>query len=275
MDDQQLRERIHQDLLTLVDTTLADEEVGPGLNKLLVTSGIGVEELKQEVLSYTLAKGVDEYQNEQYRKVVARLTLHFHNLVQGTYHRQRHALVSSFLEQVKPMHLMDVGYGVPGPYLIPYLRSNLSAVATLADQDPTAEETARLIISNADPKLLERIKFSVYDMNTQEYPGDADVYLYLDSIEHTKNPTEYLKMMVEKAKADSHFIFSIPVCLMKGLEGFHYDEWLSDEAAREWVKASGLSIVSEGVAMPNPAVDYFAELVPGGYHNSLILAKKP
>ncbi len=271
--DNQLRKRIRNDLLQLVDNTLTDKSAGPKIKGLLEDTGISIDELRREVLAYTLAKGLDEYKNEQYRKIVAKITLHFHNLVKGTYHQKRHGLVLSFLNKVRPKHLMDIGYGVPGPYLIPYLQSNQEATATLADQDPSAEEVARKIISNEAPELLRRVKFAVYNMDTQEYPGDADVYLFLDSIEHTKNPTEYLKMIVKKSRAGTYFIFSIPICKMRDLEGFHYDEWLNDEDARKWLRNAGLKIVEEGLAFPNPAVDYFAELTEGGYHNILILAQ--
>ncbi|MEK7610312.1 MAG: hypothetical protein AAB468_01000 [Patescibacteria group bacterium] len=269
-----LRERIHQDLLNLVDNTLADAEIGPGIKKLLSALGVTVDELKKEVLAYTLAKGVSEYHNDQYQKNVARLTLYFHNLVRGTYHRRRHEFVSAFLNRIKPKTLMDVGFGVPGPYLLPYLQNNPGATAILADQDPSAEDTARVIMSSINPELLKQVKFIVYDMNTQEYPGDVEAYLHLDSVEHTKNPTEYLRKMVRAARLGSHFIFSIPVCSMKGLEGFHYYEWLTDVEVLKWLEEAGLFIKDSGAAIPNFAVDYFVELVEGGYHNFMVLAQK-
>lgn len=270
----ELRQKIHQDLLRLVDTTLADQEVGPKIQKLMEFFRVDADTLKQEVLSYTLDKGVDGYVNDRYRKIASRLTLFFHNIVRGTYHAKRHELVLSFLRQIKANKLMDIGYGVPGPYLLTYLAENPEAIITLADQDQSAEEFARGVFLVENPELLERVDFRTYDMNTEDYPGDAEVYIYLDSIEHTKRPTEYLHKMVKEVKTGSYFIFSIPICPMTGLEGFHFAEWLTDDDAREWVQDAGLKIMGERAAHPNPEVDYFAELVEGGYHNYLVLGQK-
>ena len=272
--DRVLRERIHDDLLKLVDDTLSHPTIGPKIKNLLSIFHVGVDELKQEVLSYTLNKGERGYENDRYRKKVARLTLHFHNLVEGTYHQERHRLVASFLEQAMPKHFLDIGYGVPGAYLFSYLRKNLEATVGLLDQDPTAEEFARIVIENEAPELLSRVRFQIYDMNSELYPGDADAYLYLDSIEHTKRPTEYLHKIVVESRSGNHFIFSLPICNMKGLEGFHFAEWLADGDARKWVEDAGLRVVVDGVAYPNPVVDYFAELNDGGYHNYLVLSRK-
>ncbi len=274
MIEDNLRKRIHDDLVDLVDKTLEDEEIGARLKELMRHFGITSDALKTEVLSYTLDKGEKGYVNDRYQQTVARLTLLFHNLVKGTYHRKRHELVLSFLQKIDVTALLDVGYGVPGSYLLAYLQRKPEATAILADQDALAADFAKDVISIEDKKLLERIEFMTYDMNMSPYPGNAEVYIYLDSIEHTVHPTEYLKRLVEKAPRESYFIFSIPICSMDGLEGFHYAEWLKDEDARIWVQDAGLKVIDAGTAYPNPDVDYFAELVQGGYHNCLVLAQK-
>lgn len=269
-----LREKIRTGLINLVDKTLEDKDVGPDLLHLMKIFNIPKELLVEEVLAYTLGKGVDEYKNKHYQKLAARLTLHFHNLVKETYHRKRQDIILSFLRKIKPNHIIDIGYGTPAPYFLSYMSENQNATATLADQDPSAEEFAREILLNKNPNVLERTKFTVYDMDSGEYPEDANMYIYLDSIEHTQKPTEYLNKMVKSASIGSYFVFSIPICSMKGLENFHYYEWLTDGESRNWITASGLKILDEDVVYPNPEVDYFAELVEGGYHNHLVLAQK-
>jgi hypothetical protein len=269
-----LKERIREDLLKLVYTTLSDEKVGPRINSLMDELGVSAEDLKQEVLAYTLDKAESNYDNAQYQKLVARLTLYFHNLVPGSYHTERQEVIYSFLEKADPAVFMDVGYGVPGLYLTKYLSLYGNKKAILLDQDPSAETFSRKMINFEFPHLQTQIEYRVYDMDSQEFPGDSDVYLYLDSIEHTRKPTEYLNMLVHEAKRKSYFIFSIPICPMKGLEGFHYAEWLSDRQAREWVENSGLCVTKEKVIHPNPNVDFFAELGSGKYHNYLVLGKK-
>jgi SAM-dependent methyltransferase len=274
VDDKALREKIHNGLVNLVNITLEDKDVGPDLHKLMETFRISKEELTKEVLAYTLGKGVDEYENKHYQNLAARLTLYFHNVVKETYHRKRQEIILNFLRKVNPKHIIDVGYGTPAPYLLEYMSENKEMTATLADQDPSANEFAKEIIKNKNPEFLNRINFKVYDMDAQEYPEDADVYLYLDSIEHTNNPTEYFHKITAQMPKGSHFILSMPVCSMKGLENFHYDEWLTDEESREWIREGGLEIIAEDVVYPNMKVDFFAELVEGGYHNHLVLAKK-
>lgn len=275
VENKKIRDRIHNGLINLVDTTLEDKDIGSDLHKLMEAFKISKDELTKEVLAYTLGKGVDEYENKHYQNLAARLTLYFHNVVKGTYHRQRQEIILNFLKKIKPKHMIDVGYGTPAPYLLEYMSENRDMTVTLADQDPGANEFAKEIIKNKNPELLTRVKFKVYDMDKQEYPEDADVYLYLDSIEHTKNPTEYFHKVTTRIPEGSYFILSMPVCSMKGLENFHYDEWLTDEESRNWIKNGGLDIIDEEVVYPNMKVDFFAELVEGGYHNHLVLARKP
>lgn len=275
MDNSELRKSIHNKLVNLVRKTLEDKDVGYELYQLMNIFGISEADLTKEILAYNLGKGVDEYENKHYQQLVARLTLHFHNLVKETYHRKRQAIILGFLRKVNPRHIIDVGYGTPAPYLLQYMLENQDMTVTLADQDSGANEFAEEIIRNKNPELLTRVNFKVYDMDTQEYPEDADVYLYLDSIEHTKNPTEYFHKITSQMPKGSCFILSMPVCSMKGLENFHYDEWLTDEESRNWIKNGGLDIIDEEVVYPNPKVDFFAELVEGGYHNHLVLARKP
>ncbi len=269
-----MREKIYNELIKLIDTTLEDKDVGPELHKLMDIFKISKEELTKEILAYTLGKGVDEYENKHYQNLATRLTLHFHNLVKETYHRKRQKIIIDFLRQINPKHIIDIGYGTPAPYLFEYMPENKEMTVTLADQDQTAEKFAREIIKNKNPEFLHRTKFKIYNMDTQEYPEDADVYLYLDSIEHTKKPTEYFHKIINQARKGSHFVLSIPICSMKGLENFHYAEWLTDEESRQWVKEGNLEIITEDVVYPNPKVDFFAELVEGGYHNYLVLARK-
>lgn len=273
-NNKEVRDQIQIGLVKLVENTLEDKDIGPDLYKLMETFKISKEELTKEVLAYTLGKGVDEYENKHYQNLASRLTLYFHNVVKETYHRKRQEIVLNFLRKVNPKHIIDVGFGTPAPYLFEYMTENKEMTATLADQDSEANDFAKEVIKNKNPEFLSRIKFKVYDMDAQEYPEDADVYLYLDSIEHTKNPTEYFHKITAKMPKGSYFILSMPVCSMKGLENFHYDEWLTDEESREWIRDGGLEIIAEDVVYPNPKVDFFAELVEGGYHNHLVLARK-
>jgi len=244
---------------------------------MLTACHLSVDDLKKEVLDYTLGLGQQDpeyYKNERYRKSAARATLYFHNLVIGTYHRERHRLVANFLERTSPRTFMDIGYGVPGAFIADYLQRHATARAVLLDQDPSAEEFSKAVLGLETPEILSRISFGTYDMDTQTYPGDADCYLMLDSIEHTRKPTEYLAMLISRSPKDATFIFSIPICPLRGLEGFHFMEWLTDAEARGWLTTAGLVVLDDGIAQPNPAVDFFAELNFGSFYNYLALCRK-
>lgn len=269
-----LLEDIREKLVLLVDETLNDKIVGPRIKKMLDSYGTSVSDLKKEVVSYTLDKAESGYSNERYRRILARQALYFHNLVPGTYHKRRHGLVQGFLDSTQPSTLMDIGYGVPGDYLTRYLSDHANASACLLDQDPMAASFAKTVLSNDAPNILPRVDFRRYDMNHERFPGRADMYLYLDSIEHTNDPTRYLGKIVRKMDPKSHLVLSLPICQIKGLEGFHFMEWLTDNAAFEWLTEAGLSVMDQGLAYPNPEVDFFAELSPGGYHNYLALCQK-
>ncbi|MDP2585525.1 MAG: hypothetical protein Q8P29_01455 [Candidatus Levybacteria bacterium] len=268
-----IQERVENQLMGLVDRTLSHPVTGYKIKTLLEATNVTLDDLKHGIIAYTLSKSEFDFGNDHYRSLVSRLTLHFHNLVEGTYHQDRHRLVSSYLEEAKPKHILDIGYGVPGSYLFSYLKKQPEATATLLDMYPSAEDFARILIKNEAPELLSRINFQTYDMDSELLPGDADAYLYLDSIEHTKRPAEYLNEMVKKSRWEAYFIFSLPISA-RNPNSFHYTEWLTDYEARKWIEDVKLTVVNDGIVHTNPSVDYFAELKPGGFHNYLALTKK-
>lgn len=265
---------IHGEVLESFVSALADPKIEPRIMKLASLTRVSLNDLRKSFLAYTLDQGGGKIDNDFYRNKASRLTLYLCNFLEGSFQIERDRLTYSFLEQASPKNLCDVGYGVPAPYHFSYLENNSSVKMSLLDQDPTAEDFARAAIQNEDPKLLSRVDFKTYDMDSGIYPGDADLYIFLDSIEHTKQPAKYLNMMAHKSLPGSNYIFSLPICSLDNFTDFHYAEWLTDNDARKWIENSGLKIVNEGVVCPNPKVDFFAELIEGGFHNYLVLAKK-
>lgn len=265
--------QIQNKLIGLVDKTLANPTIGPKLQVLLQATKLEVVDLKQGVLSYTLSKPEFDFGNDHYKSLLSRLTLHFHNIVEGSYHHDRHQMVLSFMEEVIPKKIMDIGYGVPSSYHLSYLAKHPEATAELLDMYPSAEEFAKILIQNEAPEVLPRINFRTYDMDSGEFPGKADAYLFLDSIEHTKKPSEYLAMILTRSNPEAHFIFSLPVS-KKSPNSFHNAEWLTDYEARKWLENAGLAVIRDGIVHTNPTVDFFAELKVGGFHNYIALTKK-
>lgn len=274
MENKNRRDEIQGSLLQLVDLTLADKNTGPNFRSLLNMFKVSVTDFKTEFLLYNLGNEIGGYENANYQKITSRLVLHFHNLIKGSYHIKRQEIITSFLKKARPNIFCDVGFGVPAPYLLSYMSENPNTQAILVDEYASAKEFSVSLVSSLDPKLLERMTFISKGMNSGEFAGEIDTYLHLDSIEHTKDPTEYLKRIVSSAKPGSNFIFSLPICSMKGMENFHFIEWLTEIDARIWLESAGLKIVIEDQVFPNPKVDYFAELIEGRYHNYLVLAQK-
>lgn len=273
LKDIDTKDRIQNQLMGLLGKTLSDPDVGPKMHTLLEATDLSVNDLEQAVLSHTLSKSEFDFGNSHYQSLASRLTLHFHNVVEGSYHHNRHQLVYSFLEEASPEKIIDVGYGVPNPYIFSYLNKNPKAKARLLDMYASAEKFGEILIQAEDPKLSSRIEFKIYDMDSGEFPGDADTYLFLDSIEHTKKPIEYLKMLLEKSSPEDNFIFSLPIST-KSPNSFHYAEWLTDYDARTWLENAGLEVLKDGIVHTNPSVDFFAELKKGGFHNYIALTKK-
>ena len=112
-----IQERVENQLMGLVDRTLNHPTTGSKIKTLLEATNVTLDDLKHGIITYTLSKSEFDFGNDHYRNLVSRLTLYFHNLVEGTYHQDWHRLAYSYLEEAKPKHILDISYGVPGSYL--------------------------------------------------------------------------------------------------------------------------------------------------------------
>lgn len=264
-----LRIEVERKMRVLFDNTY--EANKSELDVLLATVGISKESLLDGILSYTLGIDFRKFDNDEYKDIVMRSVLHFHNLIDGTYHTLRHTTVADFLEETNSQQIIDIGYGVAGPYMFRYLKKNSNATITLADQDKNAEAFSRILTKQLHPEFENRFKYLLHDMNSFIPPTGFGAYVMMDSIEHCTNPTKYLTALVKTAP-ESHFIFSIPICSMETLKGFHFDEWLTREAAEKWLTNNNLQILEGQMISINPAIDYFAEFL-GGFSNYIVLCK--
>lgn len=265
-----LREEIRTKLNNLIDKTL--EEQKEEFESLFTFFNVSVNDFRNGVLTYTLGIGEDKFENKEYQDVVMRLVLHFHNIVKGTYHLNRHRTACEYLKNAEAKKIIDIGYGVPGPYIFEYLKEQPNTKFTLADQDENAEKFSKLIIEKKYPEHKDNFSYLLHDMNTFDPPKDFDTYVMLDSIEHCIDPTRYLNELV-KIAPNANFIFSIPICPMESLEGFHFYEWLTTESADRWLNDAGLKVCDSKNVPVNPEVDFFAEFVRGGYFNYLVRCK--
>ena len=108
-------------------------------------------------------------------------------------------------------------------------------------------------------------------MDTLESPGQYDGYIFWDSIEHTKNPTGYLKMIVGSSPANATFFFSIPIGPPVPV---HFMSWASEGIAEKWLNDNGLKVISRRTVRPNPTVDLFAESFDEPFYNLIVDCKK-
>ena len=113
--------------------------------------------------------------------------------------------------------------------------------------------------------------FKKLDMNTREFVGEFDVYIFQDSIEHVKNAKEYLKKIVGLSPKNSKFIFSIPIA---ELTPVHTVTWHSMTEAEEWFEKCGLNVIKIKEIEMNPKVDLFAESVKGGSRATIVKCEK-
>ena len=162
---------------------------------------------------------------------------------------------------------------MPTYYVFDRIKKKLKT--TLIDLDTNAIEFAKSLLDyRVGDEWRKYIDFKIMDMDKLESVGDFDTYILLDSIEHTKNPTKYMQMLVENGPSNANFILSIPIMKVQPETHFHYIEWLNDGEAHKWFKEQGLKINRELKAIPNPKVDYFAELTKGGFYNLIVDASK-
>jgi 2-polyprenyl-3-methyl-5-hydroxy-6-metoxy-1,4-benzoquinol methylase len=227
------------------------------------------EQLIQEYVKYDL--DVFDYGNEIYESIIMRLVLHIHNLLDGSWHQERQDTILGFLKKINFKTAVDVGFGVPTKYLKSYLLSKTTKKFTLIDLYDSAFDFAKVYFSKLSKLYNKTINFKKIDMNDMKYIGDYDIFLFQDSIEHTKDPTEYLKKTVSLSPKNSKFILSLPI---GPAVPSHHIEFKNKEIAIKWLENSGLKIKESKDVFVNPKVDLFATDLSKKFYNFIVLCNK-
>ncbi len=227
------------------------------------------EKVIQEYVNYDL--DVFNYENEIYEPIAIRLVLHIHNLLNGSWHEDRQNTILDFLKEIDFQTAVDVGFGVPTKYLRHYLENQSTKKFTLVDLYDSAFDFAKVVLSQISTAWHKTINFDKVDMDETNYIGDYDVYLFQDSIEHTKKPTEYLHKTVASSPENSTFILSLPI---GPAVPFHFIEFLKKESAIQWLEDSGLVIEKSKDVFVNPEVDLFAADLDEKFYNYIVLCRK-
>jgi len=219
---------------------------------------------------------LDDMNNTKYSDMAMRAAMRALFLTTGSYHQKREQTVLDYLKKIKPASVCEIGFGIPTKW-VRELALNGGVRATLIDMDSSAQEFSKVSLDHFDVNEMagNYINYETMNMDDLQYPGDFDVYVMMDSIEHTKDPTSYLRMLTAQSKETARFIFSIPIGLVGNLnEDFHYIEWATDDAAKQWLNKAGLKIIDQRKAVPNPEVDLFIHSLNKSFHNLLLLCEK-
>jgi len=260
--------RKREALIGIVESVLDHPRHRSGILRLMLKLGIGIEQLIQGFIEYNL--DVFSHGNEIYDSVVNRLVLHIHNLVANSWHQDRQRIAFDFIKKAKPSTIADIGFGEPSLYMRELLKSKKTQIS-LFDYSDTAFSFARVLFDCWDENWTQAVSFSKMDMETGEYVGDYDLYIFQDSIEHITQPEAYLKKYVKLAPSHSHFLLSIPV---GPLIPCHYMAWSSVEEVDEWVASCGLNIIAKEIVWTQPGVDIFAETLSYEMHGVYLLCEK-
>lgn len=256
-------------LLDFLSSTINDDRYKEQFQNIMGTLRLTKQEITDAFLHYNLNL-TDKEGNEVYQPLPNRVVLHIHNLIKGSWHINRQQAVVDLIKQARPDSIIDIGFGVPSKYVQDYVIPQRKKLL-FCDLYDSAFDFAKVLMSHWDNKWQEIISFRQTNMDNLEYIGDFDLYLIQDAIEHTKDPTAYLSMLVKKSPKTSKFIVSLPIGTIFPR---HFMAWYSDKEALDWLARCGLIIEQQKSVFVNPKFDLFADQVGSGFHDLYTLCYK-
>jgi len=265
MDMERKRKKLEKLVKSVINSSKHKKEINYLMKKLNLTE----EEVLKSFLDYNL--DIDLHENLFYESLSMRLVLHIHNLMSKSWHLERQEIILKILNKLDLKHIADIGFGVPQKYVKEFILKNKKTKLTLVDLYKSAFIFSEAILTYWDDSWKDIISFKKYDMNSYDFVGDFDAYLFFDSIEHVNNPTKYLKKTVNSCPKDSKFILSLPIGPPTGA---HHIAWYSNKEAKKWLNDCGLKIIEFEDVYPNPEVDLFAEQLGKDFHNFMVLCEK-
>lgn len=227
------------------------------------------EEVIQAYINYDL--DVFTYSNEVYESLAMRVVLHLHNLLTGSWHQDRQRAIFDMLKDIKTKSIVDVGFGVPTRYVREYILKDKDTRLTLVDLYESAFIFSKALLQYLDPDWQKTITFKESDMDTQEFVGEFNCYIFQDSIEHTKKPTDYLQKTIKLSPSNAKFVMSIPIGSPVPV---HYIAWRNKNEAKEWLQKCGLKVDKSEKVFVNPEVDLFAEQLGEEFYNLIVQCSK-
>ena len=255
-------------LLTMLNAILQDDRYREELNIIKKHMNITNDNIIELFIKYNL--DVYAIDNAIYNSSAIPLILHLHNLVAQSWHQERQDTILKFLQEVNPRSIADIGFGVPSKYTR-HLLAEKRSILTLCDFSEHAFKFAEVLLGIWDRNWASLINFRRMNMETGDYIGAYDLYMFIDSIEHVTDSARYLKKYVSLSPPSSQFILSLPI---GPLIPMHYIAWSTTQEALAWLKQCDLMVENMREVRVNPGVDLFAEQYNYEYYNVIVRCKK-
>lgn len=258
-----------QQLRELVKTALVDNHTTEEVKQVLVKLNISEKELEDAFVKYDL--DIFGFENEIYESLAMRAVLYLKYQMRNSWHFARQQTVLEQVKQCSPTSIVDMGFGVPSLYVKEYVLQNKEIDLTLVDLFESAFTFSEALLEILDSEWKKQVQFKKLDMNTHEYPGNFDLYIFQDSIEHVKDATKYLQKMVTNSPEGASFIFSLPI---GPIIPIHTISWDTTKEARTWLEVANLRVVDEKGVYLNPEGDLWAEQLENNFFNWMVLCQK-
>lgn len=238
------------------------------IDYLLKALELTVEQAIQSYVNYDM--NIFSYENEIYESLSMRMTLHLHYLLPESWHQDRQLAVLEAIKKINPSTTVDMGFGAPTRYIREFILLN-KKVLLLTDLYPSAFIFSQALFNFLSKNWKSFFSFKQLDMNEHPYPGDFDLYIFQDSIEHVRDSTEYLNELVKKSPSSSKFIFSLPIGPRIPL---HTISWDAEQDAITWLEKANLQIIDKKRVFVNPEVDLFADQFEKKFYNLIVSCQK-
>jgi hypothetical protein len=256
-------------LIDFANSVLDEPKYKDELNLLMKTLKLSRNEILDEYVRYDLDISIAN--NEDYSHLANRFVLHQQNLLKDSWHIERQAAVLNYLKSAEATTVADLGFGVPTKYVKELAIKHKLINVTLFDRYDSAFIFAEALLNQWDSSWHKNVNLMKLDMNENTFAGTFDLYLFLDSIEHSNNPEAYLKKYVQMSPKKSKFIFSLPIC---PLIPHHSLAWHNIDEGLNFITGCGLKIDTSCTVSVNKLVDLFAEQLNFECKSLIVLCRK-
>jgi hypothetical protein len=268
-----LKERLTKQYKNILSS---NSELAERIECIAQKLGVETDIFLKGIFKYDIELGT--YDNTAFEDIAVKGAMYFKQYIPDSFHIERHNILADMVSSCTNIKsLIDIGYGAPGKYVRDILKEKRDVSVTLADRFESSRLFSEALFSCLDLEWKNKVTLKEFDMNNMKAPGVFDLYIFFDSIEHTKDPDGFFQLTVNNAPKGAYFILSLPIGHSElsggsNKEPMHYVEWLSVKESKEWVKSFGLKIIREEIARPKKG-DFWVE-VKEDFYNYIVKAVK-